>query len=101
MSNSKNKGHSHHDPASDEFRKEDFPFYWLARVHGRYTQNMERLLKKIDLDVPRWRVLWILNENGESSIFRDLHPCHCQTLDHHQDRLPHERRWAGRYCAKP
>ena len=53
MSNSKNKGHSHHDPASDEFRKEDFPFYWLARVHGRYTQNMERLLKKIDLDVPR------------------------------------------------
>ncbi|MFJ3077162.1 MULTISPECIES: MarR family winged helix-turn-helix transcriptional regulator [Pseudomonas] len=68
MSNSKNTGHSHHDPASDEFRKEDFPFYWLARVHGRYTQNMERLLKKIDLDVPRWRVLWILNENGESSI---------------------------------
>ncbi|MNG71383.1 DNA-binding transcriptional repressor MarR [compost metagenome] len=68
MSTSKTKGHAHHDPASDTFKKEDFPFYWLARVHGRYTQNMERLLKKIDLDVPRWRVLWILNENGESSI---------------------------------
>jgi DNA-binding MarR family transcriptional regulator len=68
MSNSTLKGHAHHDPASDEFRKEDFPFYWLARVHGRYSQNMERLLKKVDLDVPRWRVLWILNENGQSSI---------------------------------
>lgn len=68
MSSQTKKTHSHHDPASDDFRKEDFPFYWLARVHGRYTQNMERLLKKIDLDLPRWRVLWILNENGESSM---------------------------------
>ncbi|UMZ11320.1 MarR family transcriptional regulator [Pseudomonas sp. MPFS] len=68
MNNSKNPGQPHHDPASSDFRKEDFPFYWLARTHGRYTQNMERLLKKVDLDVPRWRVLWILKENGESSI---------------------------------
>lgn len=62
------KRRSRYDPASEEFRKEEFPFYWLARVHGRYTQTMERLLKKVDLDVPRWRVLWILAENGESSI---------------------------------
>ncbi|WP_028696410.1 MarR family winged helix-turn-helix transcriptional regulator [Pseudomonas cremoricolorata] len=68
MTTRKSKSPSHHDPASEDFRKEDFPFYWLARAHGRYTQNMERLLKKVDLDVPRWRVLWILNENGESSI---------------------------------
>ncbi|MDZ5602493.1 winged helix DNA-binding protein [Pseudomonas sp. RP23018S] len=68
MTTPKSKAPSHHDPASSAFRKEDFPFYWLARTHGRYTQNMERLLKKVDLDVPRWRVLWILNENGESSI---------------------------------
>lgn len=62
------KRHSRYDPSSEDFRKEDFPFYWLARVHGQYTHNMERLLKKVDLDVPRWRVLWILNENGQSSI---------------------------------
>jgi len=62
------KRRSRYDPASEDFRKEEFPFYWLARVHGRYTQTMERLLKKVDLDVPRWRVLWILAENGESSI---------------------------------
>ena len=62
------KSRSRYDPTSEEFCKEEFPFYWLARVHGRYTQSMERVLKKIDLDVPRWRVLWILKENGESSI---------------------------------
>ncbi|MDU9031237.1 MarR family winged helix-turn-helix transcriptional regulator [Pseudomonas mediterranea] len=62
------KRHSRYDPSSEGFRKEDFPFYWLARVHGQYTLNMERLLKKVDLDVARWRVLWILNENGQSSI---------------------------------
>lgn len=62
------KRHSRYDPSSEDFCKEDFPFYWLARVHGQYTQNMERLLKKVDLDVARWRVLWILNQNGQSSI---------------------------------
>ncbi|KQQ56166.1 MarR family transcriptional regulator [Pseudomonas sp. Leaf127] len=62
------KNRSRYDPSSDEFRKEEFPFYWLARVHGRYTQVMEKALKKIDMDVSTWRVLWILKENGESSI---------------------------------
>jgi len=29
---------------------------------------MEKVLKKIDMDIPRWRILFILKENGESSI---------------------------------
>jgi DNA-binding MarR family transcriptional regulator len=61
-------GRSRFDPSSDKFRKEDFPFYWLAQVHGRYNQALERALKKVDLDVPRWRVLWILKAQGQSSI---------------------------------
>lgn len=56
------------NPASDDFKKEEFPFYWLARVHGRYTLAMEKALKKINLDIPRWRVLFILKEEGISSI---------------------------------
>lgn len=62
------KRRSRYDPASEDFRREEFPFYWLAQVHGRYSHAMEKVLKKIDLDVPRWRILWILSENGESSI---------------------------------
>lgn len=61
-------GRGRFHPASDTFRKEDFPFYWLAQAHGRYTQALEKALKKVDLDVPRWRVLWILKEQGQSSI---------------------------------
>lgn len=56
------------NPGSDEFEKEEFPFYWLARVHGRYTLAMEKALKKIGLDIPRWRVLFILKQEGVSSI---------------------------------
>ncbi|MDT3722450.1 MarR family transcriptional regulator [Pseudomonas oryzihabitans] len=56
------------DPVSEDFHKEDFPFYWLARVHARYTLEMERRLKAIELDVPRWRMLNILQENEVASI---------------------------------
>lgn len=62
------KRRSRYNPASEDFHKEEFPFYWLARVHGRYTMAMEKLLKRIDLDIPRWRVLNILFENNDSSI---------------------------------
>jgi len=59
---------SRYDPASREFRKEEFPFYWIARVYGSYTQEMETALKAVGMDIPTWRVLFILKENGTSSI---------------------------------
>ncbi|NBF04655.1 winged helix DNA-binding protein [Pseudomonas sp. Fl5BN2] len=62
------KRRSRYDPASEDFKKEQFPFYWLARLYGRYSMAMEKALKKIDMDIPRWRILFILKENGESSI---------------------------------
>jgi DNA-binding MarR family transcriptional regulator len=62
------KRRGRYDPASEDFRKEEFPFYWLAKVHGRYSLVMENALKKIGMDVPSFRVLFILKENGESSI---------------------------------
>ncbi|MCY0966259.1 MarR family winged helix-turn-helix transcriptional regulator [Parathalassolituus penaei] len=57
-----------YNPASDEYHKEDFPFYWLAMVNGRYSRAMEKTLKKVNLDVPRWRILIILKDEGPSSI---------------------------------
>ena len=62
------KRRNRYNPASEDFHKEEFPFYWLARVYGRYAMAMEKLLKRIDLDIPRWRVLNILFENDDSSI---------------------------------
>ncbi|RTE65311.1 MarR family transcriptional regulator [Amphritea opalescens] len=57
-----------YNPASEAFHKEEFPFYWLAQVHGRYSVALEKALKKINLDIPRWRVLFTLKEEGTCSI---------------------------------
>ncbi|MBD8254062.1 winged helix-turn-helix transcriptional regulator [Pseudomonas fluorescens] len=62
------KRRNRYNPASEDFHKEDFPFYWLVRVYGRYTVSMEKILKRINLDIPRWRLINILFENGSSSI---------------------------------
>ncbi|TSH97159.1 MarR family transcriptional regulator [Verticiella sediminum] len=59
---------SRYNPASEDFRKEEFPFYWVARLNGVYHQHMERALRKVGADVPTWRVLFILKENGTSSM---------------------------------
>ena len=67
MTTPKKRQHRY-DPASEHFKKEDFPFYWLARLNGRYSMAMEKILKKIDLDIPRWRILLSLKEQGELSI---------------------------------
>ncbi|PPC76670.1 MarR family transcriptional regulator [Pokkaliibacter plantistimulans] len=68
MSETRKKRQHRYDPASEEFQKEEFPFYWLARVHGRYSLAMEKALKKAGVDIPRWRILFILKEEGHSSI---------------------------------
>jgi len=57
-----------YNPASDDFEKEQFPFYWLAQVHGRYTIAMEKTLKKVGLDIPRWRILATLKQEGHCSV---------------------------------
>lgn len=56
------------DPGGPDFRLENSPFYWLTRASGRYLLAMERRLKRIGMDVPRWRVLMILAETEPASI---------------------------------
>ncbi|WP_441865382.1 MarR family winged helix-turn-helix transcriptional regulator [Phaeovulum sp. W22_SRMD_FR3] len=46
----------------------DWPFYWISRVNARYVQALERRLKPIGIDVPRWRVLISLWEEQYLSI---------------------------------
>jgi DNA-binding MarR family transcriptional regulator len=55
-------------PTDPDFAREEYPFYWLARVHGVYTLEMEKALKSVGLDVPTWRTLMILKEQGASSM---------------------------------
>lgn len=56
------------DPGSEEFRLERYPFYQVNRVLSRYNLIIERELRKIDIDIPTWRVLMILGEQAPRSI---------------------------------
>ncbi len=56
------------NPASPNFSLEQSPFYWLTRASGRYLLQMERNLKAIGMDVPRWRVLMILAEDEPAAV---------------------------------
>jgi DNA-binding MarR family transcriptional regulator len=56
------------NPVDPEFKIASSPFYWLARVEGRYTLGMDAVLKRIGMDVPRWRVLMLLTEHSPASV---------------------------------
>jgi len=56
------------NPSGPEFHRADWPFYWIARVHALYSQEMERALKAVNADISTWRVLAILQEQGVSSV---------------------------------
>jgi DNA-binding MarR family transcriptional regulator len=56
------------DPVDPDFEIAGSPFYWLARVDGRYTLRMDAVLKRIGMDVPRWRVLMLLTEHSPASV---------------------------------
>lgn len=53
---------------SRPFDREDWPFYWVSRVLGRYHELFEGRLKRMGLDISRWRVLMCLVEDAGMSI---------------------------------
>jgi DNA-binding MarR family transcriptional regulator len=55
-------------PLDEEFTIDDFPFYWVALLNSKYSIEMEKKLKTIDLDIIRWRILMLLKKHGEMSI---------------------------------
>lgn len=53
---------------AEDFRPEEFPFYWLAHAHAIYVVEMEKVLKKLGTDMPTRRVLLVLRLRGTASI---------------------------------
>ncbi len=58
----------HIDPAHADFRMEEWPMYWVTRVGRQYSMDLDRALKRIGMDVTRWRVLIILSEYNQASV---------------------------------
>ena len=56
------------DPANPNFRMEDWPLYWVTRVGRQYSADLDKALKRIGMDVARWRVLIILSEYDQASV---------------------------------
>lgn len=59
-------------PASDPKQPENFrdgwPYFWVNRVNAYYTRALERRLKPIGVDAPRWRVLMSLYQLDYMSV---------------------------------
>ena len=55
-------------PASEKFEFKEYPFYWVSRLGNRYTQMMEKQLKKVGMNITSWRVGLILREYGTISM---------------------------------
>jgi DNA-binding MarR family transcriptional regulator len=58
------------DPAANGFRLEDSPFFLMNRAVATYALAMERALRAIGADIPRWRVLMLAHEYGPVSVGR-------------------------------
>jgi len=56
------------DPAAAGFRLEDSPFFLMNLTVGAYGFAMERALRAVGTDIPRWRVLMLAHERGPISV---------------------------------
>lgn len=56
------------DPSDEAFRLEDWPLYWITRVSRHYAMDLDRALKRVGMDLARWRVLMILQQFGPVSV---------------------------------
>lgn len=58
------------DPESDgsEFEARDWPFFWLTHATGLYLSRLEKGLKKVGLDIGRWRVLMCVQPGQARSV---------------------------------
>jgi len=62
--NAKKRG----DPAFRDFRLECSPFFLMNRTVAAYGLAMERALRSVGTDIPRWRVLMLAHERGPISV---------------------------------
>lgn len=55
-------------PNNDPKSLENFPFFWISQVNGKYTQLIEKSLKKIGLDNTKRKIILSTNALGEANI---------------------------------
>lgn len=56
------------DSDGSAFDAREWPFYWLTHATGLYLSRLERGLKKVGLDIGRWRVLMCVQPGQALSV---------------------------------
>ncbi|KQG05327.1 MarR family transcriptional regulator, partial [Acinetobacter baumannii] len=47
---------------------QNFPFFWISQVNGKYSQLIEKSIKKLGIDNTRRKIILSTNALGEASI---------------------------------
>lgn len=55
-------------PNKDPKSLENFPFFWISQVNGKYTQLIDKSLKKLGLDNTKRKIILSTNALGEANI---------------------------------
>lgn len=56
------------EQTSPEHFRDGWPFFWINRANAYYTQALEKRLKPLGVDAPKWRVLMSLHEQNYMSV---------------------------------
>ena len=48
--------------------KAGWPFYWISQINAAYADALERRIKPLGIDIPRWRAMMSLHEDQYLSV---------------------------------
>lgn len=48
--------------------KQNWPFFWISQINAAYSNALERRIKSLGIDLPRWRALMCLYEDQYLSV---------------------------------
>lgn len=55
-------------PNEDPESIKNFPFFWVSQVNGKYTQLIEKSIKKLGIDNTKRKIILSTNALGQASI---------------------------------
>ncbi|SPL70663.1 MarR family winged helix-turn-helix transcriptional regulator [Acinetobacter stercoris] len=55
-------------PNNEPNSLKNFPFFWISQVNGKYTQLIEKSIKKLGIDNTKRKIILATNALGEGSI---------------------------------
>ncbi|MFS1586166.1 MarR family winged helix-turn-helix transcriptional regulator, partial [Acinetobacter radioresistens] len=55
-------------PNKDPNSLKNFPFFWISQINGKYTQLIEKSIKKLGIDNTRRKIILSVNAVSEASI---------------------------------